>query len=453
MSVPEEERARLFAEGIAEAFRNVFSDPLADPPRYRCYGLNCEHVNGFPERHPKETTIPCRNGCGRIYCSESCEESQWNCGHKYACKYVLEGRNRAGGDPDYADPSYGEMMQTEETPEISAVAEDNIERNTALPAIFLFLSDDEPVQKRRFRVGQRVLALNAATWKPGTIVSLAYPEENPMDEDGPPICRPYEIELDSGTYCSAPGDADESIRRLPGAPVLIDEYQISDDMIPLVQEELIDMMYVGTAEFRLKFMSKLDRHKCSSCGKPSEEELRACTRCTMSTYCNSSCQRADYQGHRKICKRVAGLREKFASQIEELEDIRVRNVPGTPGYTPTDRERFEASDTFLREQAPSKDFEGLMEAVHDAVRAVKRDDPVEALQELVEERRETYKFLVEGIDKVFTSDNVLRLIAGVLYFWDKSPDVAEYCAVGADFLLAASHFGPLKPYVNKDNLI
>ena len=332
-----------------------------------------------------------------------------------------------------------------ETAAATAEAQSRMERNALGPAVVW----RGRVDTRRFRVGQRVECWQMGSYNPGTIVDLLFrqPSEDGKQEVGPPL--PYEIELDTGMYCSAPLDHDIMIRRMMGAPVVLGELAPPLDLLPDINAEFRSGMphciAARAAGGSAQDSPVLDKYRCSSCGKAFKHKLNVCTRCRTAAYCDASCQREHYGEHRTACKEVAKARGIFLSQNAE--------AAATPHgrrvlrQTSLAQNRYETLLTFLMDKTgmPYGGAHLLRNLITRAVDASRESDAESAMRALAAKLESTDMDSIMS-NTLVTTDYLTRLVAAVLHFSETAPDLAAWCSAGVDLFFEVSMLRVLVPW-------
>eukprot|EP00542_Grammatophora_oceanica_P019200 CAMPEP_0194028692 /NCGR_PEP_ID=MMETSP0009_2-20130614/2600_1 /TAXON_ID=210454 /ORGANISM="Grammatophora oceanica, Strain CCMP 410" /LENGTH=421 /DNA_ID=CAMNT_0038668153 /DNA_START=30 /DNA_END=1295 /DNA_ORIENTATION=- len=373
--------------------------------------------------------VECKGGCGVVFCSTRCMEAHQRYGHHHACEHVR--KSRAGGDNNY-------YYSKQETKEELASAKAILQKNQSWPAVVW----KGTASTRRFRPGQRVLACVTGGFKPGTIVKLEF---QPAQD----CLLAYEIEADNGVYCSASLDNDDFVRRLPGAPVVGDHsFPLKEEMLPAVVSEFQNWMphcqEARTDASTLKGPPAVDKYRCSACGKTSKIKLFGCSRCRTVAYCGASCQEKNWSEHKVACKRVAKSRAEFLAEHGDKLNKRQRKQSLRHGSRA--QLRWETLRGFLMNNGlPYGAAHFLQTTVDRAAEASESPDGTRALRQLAETEHHgsDIAHMMSGL--IFTSENLVLLVAGVLHFFDTAPDIASYCAAGVDLFFEMSKLRPLIP--------
>lgn len=288
--------------------------------------------------------------------------------------------------------------------------------------------------------------------QPGTIIKLEFRQTEET-------LLAYEIETDTGMYCSASLDEDGFLRRLTGAPVIGDaQPPVKEDMLPAVVNEFQSWMPLcqeaRTDKSTLKGPPSTNKYRCVACGKVSPtKQLKTCSRCRTVAYCNASCQERDYREHREACKAVAKGRDDFLAEYGSKMSKRERKQALRHGSR--SQLQYETLHAFLMESGlfwgGAHFLRGLVER---AFWASESSDGSAAMRQLVDEHVDGMGSIMSEI--IITSDNLARLVSGVLHFFEKAPDIASYCAAGVDLFFQVSMFRPLvlydAPAINEDEM-
>ena len=399
-------------------------------PKHRCHFGECEfgYNRGLPAH---VNTVNCAGGCGvAIYCSESCEH-QHRKSHGIACPFV-----RAA---TLTTP------RREESESERCAALKAIDLNLSAPALYF----KGKAERRRFRVGQRVQCSMAPIneWVDGTVVTLFYR----FSEDG---YFPYEIELDSGVYCSAPEDTDQAIRRLVGAPVVHGPHPLPHEVATVADAEMRNFALCD--RICDDVLPSLDRHLCQGCGHRSESKLMICNRCRVGVYCSSDCQRRMYPSHKAACKEVAACREEIVLQGH-------RRMP--PGAKSAVRETAlnETIQQHLRSTGEPSGGAGFLAKLLFRARGAGHQRALEALAQLLAgcggPLDEPFDGSPAGLsigdmetmmgEMLVTTDSLARLVHGVVTFAQNNPPVANLFAAGAKLFRMISYHRPLVPYQDR----
>jgi hypothetical protein len=401
-------------------------------PKYRCHSVQCEfgYNRGLPAH---VNAINCAGGCGvAIYCSESCEREHRK-SHGRACPFI---RLATLSTP-----------RREESESERRAASKAIDLNLSTPAFYF----KGRAERRRFRVGQRVQCSMAPIneWVNGTVVTLFYR----FSEDGH---FPYEIELDSGVYCSAPEDTDQAIRRVVGAPVVRGPHPLTHEVATLADAEMRD--FAICERICDDVLPNLDRHLCQGCGYRSESKLMCCSRCRVGVYCSSDCQRRMYALHKPACKEVVACLEEIVLQGH-------CRVP--PGAKSAIRKTAlnETLKQHLQSTGEPSGGAGFLATLLFRSRSQGHRQALEALARLLSgcggPLYQTFEGSPAGLsagdmettmgDILITTDSLARLVHGVVTFAQSNPPLANLFAAGVKLFWMVSYYRPLVPYQDRED--
>lgn len=466
----------------------------------RCFNLGCHYIQSAPKT---VSLIQCTGKCGITFCSTDCRHEHNENGHKFACANVKAAneRNRNGTvcpkkKLEEKEEKYRiELKKCSELPEfllktqlmafhqevsidgickkkelVASLAQARAERwieamydrktmtqieaneaiawNTLLPSVFYKGESFD----RRFRVGQRVLCNNRDS-TPGTIVSCIFDPSFGQKHDSELF--PYEIETDEGIYMNAPLDHDALIRRAEGSHVIRTEIFTDMDLIDKVKRELDSGFQYCIAARKLYGKNatsspKLNKRRCSFCGVKANRILRVCSVCHTAAYCNSKCQKRHWKDHKEACKGVQKEKAKFLEAHPTAEKtkegrkyIKAQSIATM---------RYNTLQTFFMNQCGLV-FGGahvLRNMLLSAVEHSLKDDREDALRTLATEVEDGIFALLGQC--VFTSDNLLRLLAGVVHFYSIDREIAAWCVAGVDLFFQVSFNRPLVPEVSEMDL-
>jgi hypothetical protein len=419
--------------------------PMIHLPEKRCLNLRCPRFRlGFPTHHNSNSIITC--DCGILFCSKDCQEEHREYGHKHACKHIKEAKVAAKKKENGNSSSSSSSRSSGETNEEAIEAQRLMQKNATWPCSVLFRGQ---AATRRFRVGQRVECLVAGGFNSGTIVDVLFRSS----EDGPVL--PYEIEMDTGMYTSAPIDLDVVIRRLSGAPVIVDQHQLCTPPPALLQkvkqEFQSGMQECRAARGTTTESPVLDKYRCSFCATQSLTKLSICAGCRTAAYCNRNCQKKHFKAdHREACKAVGEARKEFkdshpdiAKTKEGKRFIRKQSLTNN---------RVEMIMTFLQKTmglpyGSAHMIHSILSRAFETYRSSKSSNPDDSLREMGEEM---VKGQMESMfaDIVVTSDALVCLVAAVLHFRATAPDLAAWCSVAVQLWFEVSRWRPVVPSID-----
>jgi hypothetical protein len=412
--------------------------PMIHLPEKRCLNLRCPSFRlGFPSHHNNSTIITC--DCGILFCSKECQEEHMYHGHKHACPHIKEAAARKKNN--------NSSSRSSETNEEAIEAQRLVQQNATWPCTVLLRGHAET---RRFRVGQRVECLVAGGFNSGTIVDVLFRST----EDGPVL--PYEIEMDTGMYTSAPVDQDVVIRRLSGAPIVVSQYQLCTpppDLLQRVKHEFQSgMQECRAARGATTESPVLDKYRCSFCAAQCRTKLSICGGCRTAAYCNRNCQKKHFKAdHREACKAVGDARKEFkdshpdiAKTKEGKRFIRKQSLTNN---------RFEMIMTFLQKTmglryGAAHMIRSIMSRAFEKYRSSNSDSPDDSLREMgMEMVKDQMESMVADI--VVTSDALVSLVAAVLHFRATAPDLAAWCSVAVQLWFELSRWRPVVPFLDE----
>jgi hypothetical protein len=408
--------------------------PMVHLPEKRCFNLRCPRFKlGFPTHHNSNTIITC--DCGILFCSKECQADQKDYGHKHACSHIKEAAARKKNG--------NSSSRTSETNEEAIEAQRLMQQNATWPCTVLFRGHAET---RRFRVGQRVECLMEGDFNSGTIVDVLFRSS----EYGPMM--PYEIEMDTGMYTSAPFDQDVVIRRLSGAPIVVSQHQVCTpppDLLQRVRYEFQNgMQECRAARGTTTESPVLDKYRCSFCAAHSRTKLFICAGCRTAAYCNRNCQKKHFKvDHREACKAVGAARQEFKDSHPDLAKTKegkrfIRKQCLT-------NNRFEMIMTFMQKTMGQRYgsahmIRSIMSRAFETYRSSSSSSPDDSLREMGEEM---VKGQMESMfaDIVVSTDALVSLVAAVLHFRATAPDLAAWCSVAVQLWFEVSRWRPVVP--------
>ncbi len=366
-------------------------------------------------------------------------------------------------------------------------AGDMMRRNTKLPAVI----HKGTGLYRRFRPGQRVIlgkgwgGNSTESEISGTVIRL-------LVHDGNGSSSPYEIETDEGVYLCVPEDLDQHIQHEEGSYILGDDIIKDVDLLNDVQRE-VEMGYSSCNALREllfgehgattdascpshPYSSKLNRRHCHCCGKKAKssksrscgntrtehkkkQSMAVCTGCRCVAYCSRECQIKHWPEHKHACRAVQEARQDFLDRNPNAEHtkegrkfIRTQSImthryhtlgtffeqkcgmsPGTArllqGFVMRSVETTLLADIFEDEfiDSDGNHYNGRDESLQSLARDVLEEDVF---------------FTMSGSDagggSLLTTQNLFRLVAGVVHFSKTDRDLAAFCVTALDVFLHSS---------------
>ena len=452
----------------------------------RCCNLGCEYVANAPK---EITLLPCEGKCGIMFCCIDCRDTHFYEGHYIACPNIKKAnerkRNIQKTEVEEREEKYclevkrcsdfpiellkiqlmakhvsleaiqrmtgkKELVNAVARAEVDSAfnfkpmtdkeAQETMRHNMLLPSVFY----RGKVFYRRFRVGQRVLCSQYGNHRAaGTIIKVNFDPSFGNQHDSELL--PYEIETDEGFYMHAPADCPMIIDREGGSHVVSDGGMFTiftdKELVQQVKKELDSGFQYCVAARSLydkgtKASPKLDKRRCCYCGIKANVKLSICSVCHTSAYCNRKCQKKHWARHKETCEAIRGERAKFledrpyAKETKEGKNgIRVHSI---------NVKRFhEVMDFFTKycglPYGGARQLQNIM--IH-AVDATLKDDVEQQLCKLACRLEED--ILAVCGQMVLTSDNLLRLIAGVVHFYDTDRELAAWCVAGVDLFFQVS---------------
>ncbi len=316
-------------------------------------------------------------------------------------------------------------------------ADEMIRRNLLLPAIF---HNGRGIY-RRFRSGQRVVVGTDGNLEHNGIINELYPDYEPYSA--------YEIETSEGVHLTIPEDADHYIQEEVGSKILAEDIFSDWNLLRKVQLEVesgfpyctaLRHMHGNGYDNSCTHSSKLNLYHCHNCGRHptnADKKLIICTSCHSAAYCDRTCQQNHWQEHEHVCKII----EEGETEGEYANESRRRCVRSHSMI----RNRYHALASFFSNKCglPFGATSILRSIVTRAVEASLLAKKVEK-EDGIDCREEALQMLANEISedvlksKALTSQNLLRLIAGVVHFREVDQDLAAWCAAGVDTFLLAS---------------
>ncbi len=376
-------------------------------------------------------------------------------------------------------------------------AGDMMRRNIRLPAVI----HKGTGLHRRFRPGQRVIlgkgwaGNNTESDITGTVIRLL------VHGDGYESSSPYEIETDEGVYLCVPEDMDQHIQYEEGGCILGDEIIADVDLLHDVQRE-VEMGYSSCNALRQllfgehgattdascpshPYSSKLNRRHCHCCGKKvkssksksssssraedkKKESMAVCTGCRCVAYCSRECQIKHWPEHKPACRAVQEARQDFLDRNPDAEHTKEgRRFIRTQSIM---THRYYTLGTFFEQKCgmssgTARLLQGfVMRSVETTLLAdIFEDEFVdgegnhyngrdESLQSLARDvLEEDAFFTMSGVNAgggtLLTTQNLFRLVAGVVHFCDTDRDLAAFCVTALDVFLHSSFNRAIVPDV------